>query len=436
MKYLSCLFVFSFSTMLALAQDSLRYRLIFIGENNDGRADEIWNSTTNHIIKDRTTLVFLDDNKFLSGELKPGSKDREHALDRLVTQFRSIRSKGADIYYINANEQWNNLTLGNNTDLGSAPVADSLARVSPGGRCPDPVEMDLLPQMSIIIFNSDWWLFPSEVTGEDCECKTRADVLARLDELRYKNKEKKMMIISRHPFQSYGVYGNKGTLKDHVFPLTSLNRHIYLPLPGVGSIFRFFRSGFVGPNNSKHPLYKEMVAGVNETMKGLPNLVHVSGHERGMQLTSDKYVQVVSGAGAKHRSASNGKYTKYADNRPGFVIADLYEDNSIRFSFLTYDDTTSESFRYTQSFQNIMPADTVAGYAIDGDSVDVRIHPSYDDVGKFHRFMFGENYRKEWAATIKLPVLRVSRLEGGLTPLKRGGGMQSKSLRLAAKDGK
>ena len=436
MKYLNCLIVFAFSTMLAPAQDSLRYRLIFIGENNDGRVDEMWNSTTNHILKDRTTLVFLDDNKFLSGELKPGSKDQEQALDRLVTQFRSIRAKGAGIYYIHAGEQWNNLTLGNNSVTALATIADSLSFVKPGNRCPDPVELDLHPQMSIIVFNSDWWLFPSEVTGEDCECKTRADVLARLDELRYHNRDKQIMIISRHPFQSYGVYGSKGTLKDHLFPLTSLNRHLYLPLPGIGSIFRFFRSGFVGPNNSKHPVYKEMVAGVNETMKDQPNLVHVSGHERGLQLTSDKYVQVVSGAGAKHRSTVKGKYTKYADNRPGYVIADLYEDSSIRFSFLTFDDAASESFTYTQSFENIIPVDTIAGYAIAGDSVDVRIHPSYDEVGKFHRFMFGENYRKEWAATVKLPVLRVSKLEGGLIPLKRGGGMQSKSLRLADKDGK
>jgi hypothetical protein len=64
------------------------------------------------------------------------------------------------------------------------------------------------------------------------------------------------------------------------------------------------------------------------------------------------------------------------------------------------------------------------------------VHPSYDKPGRLHRWLFGENYRKEWAAETTLPVLRISEMKGGLTPLQLGGGMQSKSLRLADKEGK
>lgn len=70
------------------------------------------------------------------------------------------------------------------------------------------------------------------------------------------------------------------------------------------------------------------------------------------------------------------------------------------------------------------------------DSVVVKVHPSYQDVSGAHRWLFGENYRKEWAAAVKLPLLRISRLHGGLIPVKEGGGMQSKSLRLTDKKGK
>lgn len=69
-----------------------------------------------------------------------------------------------------------------------------------------------------------------------------------------------------------------------------------------------------------------------------------------------------------------------------------------------------------------------------GDSVSVSIRPAYNRVSKFHRILFGENYRKEWAAKTKLPVIKIS--EKGLTPVKRGGGMQSKSLRLTDSSGK
>jgi hypothetical protein len=62
------------------------------------------------------------------------------------------------------------------------------------------------------------------------------------------------------------------------------------------------------------------------------------------------------------------------------------------------------------------------------DSAVIQAHPSYDSVTRWHRRLFGENYRKEWAAPVKLPVISVS--ERGLTPLQRGGGHQTKSLRL------
>jgi hypothetical protein len=70
------------------------------------------------------------------------------------------------------------------------------------------------------------------------------------------------------------------------------------------------------------------------------------------------------------------------------------------------------------------------------DSIVVKVHPSYADVSGIHNWFFGKNYRKEWAAAVKLPVIKISKVYGGLSPVKEGGGMQSKSLRLADKSGK
>ncbi|MBC7913510.1 MAG: BamA/TamA family outer membrane protein [Pyrinomonadaceae bacterium] len=69
------------------------------------------------------------------------------------------------------------------------------------------------------------------------------------------------------------------------------------------------------------------------------------------------------------------------------------------------------------------------------DSTEVRVHPSYNDVSARHRKFFGENYRKEWAAPTKLPVLKISEIGGGLKPTQLGGGNQSHSLRLEDKAG-
>ena len=48
----------------------------------------------------------------------------------------------------------------------------------------------------------------------------------------------------------------------------------------------------------------------------------------------------------------------------------------------------------------------------------------------------GTNYRKEWNTPITVPVLNLSKEHGGLTPVKRGGGKQTKSLRLEDANGR
>jgi hypothetical protein len=51
-------------------------------------------------------------------------------------------------------------------------------------------------------------------------------------------------------------------------------------------------------------------------------------------------------------------------------------------------------------------------------------------------FWMGTNYRKEWNTPITVPVLYISKEHGGLTPVKRGGGKQTKSLRLEDANGR
>ncbi|MEP7107340.1 MAG: BamA/TamA family outer membrane protein [Ferruginibacter sp.] len=64
------------------------------------------------------------------------------------------------------------------------------------------------------------------------------------------------------------------------------------------------------------------------------------------------------------------------------------------------------------------------------DSIIVAIAPDYEKVGKFHRFLFGEGYRKLWAVPVKLRIFYIAKEKGGMTILKMGGGFQTKSLRL------
>lgn len=56
--------------------------------------------------------------------------------------------------------------------------------------------------------------------------------------------------------------------------------------------------------------------------------------------------------------------------------------------------------------------------------------------GRLRQFFVGEHYRDLWTTPIRVPVLNLSTFAGGLTPLRQGGGRQTMSLRLKARDGR
>jgi hypothetical protein len=68
------------------------------------------------------------------------------------------------------------------------------------------------------------------------------------------------------------------------------------------------------------------------------------------------------------------------------------------------------------------------------DSVEIVAGAQYQ-AGGVHRFLLGSGYRDLWTTPILVPVLNLETYAGGLHPLKRGGGNQTKSLHLVTPDG-
>ncbi|MBL7864539.1 MAG: BamA/TamA family outer membrane protein [Cyclobacteriaceae bacterium] len=68
--------------------------------------------------------------------------------------------------------------------------------------------------------------------------------------------------------------------------------------------------------------------------------------------------------------------------------------------------------------------------------VVIAANGNYEKVGRVHRFWLGEHFRKEWATPVAVDILYLDSLKPGLTPVRLGGGNQTKSLRLQGGDGK
>jgi hypothetical protein len=436
------------SFALAKAQDSIVYRVILIGDAGeiDKQQQAVLGFAANSIIKDKTTLLYLGDNIYPRGMGLPGSPDEERTQSILKSEYMPMRTKGAPVYFIPGNHDWDRMGPQGLEKIKRqweylSQQQDSLLRLVPENGCPDPYEIKVNDKLTIIAFDSEWWLFPYSKAnpGVECSCKTKEDVTTRMRELYYNNRDKIILLASHHPFQSYGIHGGVFSLKDHIFPFTAINSNLYIPLPVVGSLYPLLRTVFVNPEDMGHPEYQAMIRKLDGVFTGFPNLIHVAGHDHGLQFIKNEKgdIQVVSGAGAKDAYVKKGKNSLFADAVQGFVTADLMKDNSMKFTYYTYTDSgIKTAFTYTKPYEPVAALNTKTFSTPVADSVVVSVHPAYDSVSDLHRAIFGENYRKEWAAKVKLPYLKLSELHGGLSPEQKGGGMQTKSLRLVDPTGK
>lgn len=63
------------------------------------------------------------------------------------------------------------------------------------------------------------------------------------------------------------------------------------------------------------------------------------------------------------------------------------------------------------------------------------IAPQYKR-SKLHEIIWGKHYRAVWATPVPVPVIDISKVQGGLTPVQLGGGQQTTSLTLTDKAGR
>lgn len=69
-------------------------------------------------------------------------------------------------------------------------------------------------------------------------------------------------------------------------------------------------------------------------------------------------------------------------------------------------------------------------------TITIAADPQYNKVSGLKKLFWGDHYRKEWATPVEVEILDMDNEAGGLTPLRIGGGLQTKSLRLKGGDGR
>ena len=307
------------------SQDAIRQRVILIGDAGEVNEYQkaLMQDAAKRAMPGKTIALFLGDNIYRSGMALDG-KEVMQTADILRNQYQPLRGAGIPVYFIPGNHDWDHSGVKGYEKIMRVnefvrEQQDSLLQMIPTDACPGPYELALTDDLVVVAIDSEWWLFPFSKHSEtsDCECKTPADILGKLEDIIQRNKNKTIIFASHHPFKTYGSHGGYYNLRQHVFPFTDLNESLYIPLPVVGSLYPLLRKAFPPAEDVKNILYQDMKNGMEDILKNHPNIIHAAGHEHALQLRQGAVLEVVSGAGCKNTPVKNGDGTLYAESNPG-----------------------------------------------------------------------------------------------------------------------
>jgi len=362
MRKLFSIFLLSLLSCYGLAQDSnLVSRIIFIGDAGeiDPQQSDVIRHAAGQVLQGKTTVVYLGDNIYPTGMGLPGSAEEANTKDILRSQFVPMRAAGAKVYFLPGNHDWDK-----SGPQGLAKIKaqgaflreqqDADIRMVPEHGCPGPVLLPISANLSIVAFDSEWWLYPYHKAhdAESCSSTDKEAVISKMKALAEKHKDQIILLASHHPFQTYGAHNGRFSLMQHLFPLRDLNKNLYVPLPIIGSVYPLIRGAFPSPEDLGNKAYKKMINSVDAAFAGVPNLVHIAGHDHGLQfIKKQNNIQVVSGAGTKTSQVLRGKYSQYGKAVQGYVVADLHSDKSISFKFYEEQDAGMvETFKFVKHY--------------------------------------------------------------------------------------
>lgn len=394
-----------------------------------------------------SSTIFLGDNIYPFGMPVETDKNRLNAESILKAQLDLFKNYDGKAMMIPGNHDWKKGKKGGwENVLEVQNFANEYLQkdsvIIPGDGCPGPTTYNLTEDILLILFDSQWLLHQSDRPGENeaCDAKTGLEFFAQLQDIIKINEHKKIILASHHTIFSYGVHGGRSNFRHHVFPLTEAQKYIYLPLPFVGSIYPLYRKYLGNIQDQSHPLYKVMRKSLQELMEMYPNLIYVSGHEHSMQYISKNSAHyVVSGSGSHTSHVQDGKYSKFTAAKVGYTRFDFYNSGDVKLQFISTeshkDEIVYETVLFNKPYNRKPDPFTDVSLNFKDQTVVAHVSDQYE-ASKGKKRWFGTNYRNIWKQDFTIPIFDIGEEHGGLKIVQRGGGFQTKSLRLESKEGR
>lgn len=429
-------------------KEEVSYSVFFIGDAGDVKqGDPLFRFIDQCVdsVGKNSAVVNLGDNAYPTGLPEKVNKWYPKAEEALMTQVKAFDDYRGELFYIAGNHDWaQGRKSGYRYIRNQAKFLDEKHQKEvffPADGCPGPVEFNLNDSVTLIILDSEWYFYNYDKPFEESTCGIveEEDIFMALHDILKRNEDKSVIISAHHPLYSVGEHGGRFDPKLNLFPLTTFNKYLYLPLPGF--IYTGGRKYLGHIQDLAHPKYKEFKEAVLGITKNYPNVIYAAGHEHNLQFTEKENIHhIISGAASKTTPVINNQNAQFALSSRGFSRVDYLKNGEVWLRFYAMDEDGNVTIPFEKKLfsyhAKATPTEVETLEIPDyGDSITIVPSDKYG-AGAFKKFLLGEHYRDVWNTPVKVKVFDIDKEKGGLNIVKRGGGMQTLSLRMEAADGK
>jgi Calcineurin-like phosphoesterase len=370
----------------------------------------------------QSTALFLGDNIYPAGMPKKGQEQRAFAEHQLKVQTEAAKNFKGNAVFIPGNHDWYNNGL-KGLKREENLIEDILGKNTflPENGCPIE-KVNITNDIVLILIDSEWYLTNWDkhpTINDDCEIKTRALFFDEYKSLIKKARGKTTIVALHHPMFTNGSHGGQYAFKSHLSPI-----------PILGTLKNIIRkTGGISTTDIQNKKYREFQKRLVTLSQENEKVVFVSGHDHNLQyIVQDNLPQIISGSGSKTNPTRNID-GEFSYGTQGYARLDVFNDGSsyVRFYEAKTDKVVFETEVFSASkskesktYQNDFPKEKTASVYTNNET----------DKSKFYKKLWGERYRKYFSTSVTAPTVNLDTLFGGLTPTRKGGGNQSKSLRL------
>lgn len=448
-------FIFLFNGNITLAEDADKFTVFVVG-NYAGAQDQ--EKLSLELIKqtieagENSAMVFLGSSMNWDQIYSNWHKNDDLAKKSISTNFHFLENYKGKVFFVPGKEEWDQ---GSKKGLKHVRfcgeiIEDALERGNiflPDYGCPGPIEIQLSKTTVLILFDSQSWLHPwnrveskreEPFFKEECDMEGDSDFFIRINDAIKRNSNKHVILATYHPIYSSGHHGGKFGLKTHIYPLTVHNSNLFVPLPLIGSMYVGYRKLMGNPKDLSHYKYRKFRQTIEDVLKNKKNLIYTASLEKNLQYRNKENIHhIISGSGQMPVYVNQNSKSDYAQKEKGFAKIELYNDGKAELYF--YSSKSGQPL-----YHKILYKKKISTVPLEENKPDIDYRDSVAKAcaseqytaGAFKRFLLGDNYREVWQQPVEAPVFDITEKLGGMKIVKRGGGQQTRSIRLETDDGR